>query len=43
MSYILALLTGFGNMVTAVVNNICDSNDLLLIYYTDVISVDHIL
>ena len=35
MSYILALLTGFGIMVTAVLTNICDSNDLLLIYDTD--------
>ena len=35
MSYILALLTGFANMVTAIVTNICDSNDLLLIYDTD--------
>ena len=34
MSYILALLTGFIHMVTAVVTNICDSNDLLLIYDT---------
>ena len=35
MSYILALITGFSNMVTAVVTNICDTNDLLLIYDTD--------
>ena len=34
-SYILALLTGFGNMLTAVVITICDGNDLLLIYDTD--------
>ena len=35
MSYILALITGFSNMVTADVTNICDGNDLLLIYDTD--------